>query len=210
MLMRDHGSDGSLILNELGLCQGETRVDVAVVNGELSGYEIKSASDTLERFPHQQELYSQVLDRAWLVSTPTKIEQVKTTLPSWWGLIATGDSEDVVLTVARTASFNPDPDPFSVAQLLWRDETLELLRVAEANSGVASKPREVLWQRLTEEYTSDQLREAVRTALKKRVNWRLGRRRSRGGAKFPVGARFLASLETPIRQRNQRCSDPLD
>ena len=142
-----------------------------MVNGELSGYEIKSASDTLERFPHQQELYSQVLDRAWLVSTPTTIEKVTTTLPSWWGLITTGDSEDVVLTVARTASFNPDLDPFSVAQLLWRDETLELLRVAEADSGVASKPREVLWQRLTEEYTSDQLREAVRTALKKRVNW---------------------------------------
>ena len=208
--MRDHGSDGSLILNELGLCQGETRVDVAVVNGELSGYEIKSASDTLERFPHQQELYSQVLDRAWLVSTPTKIEKVKTTLPPWWGLITTGDSEDVVLTVARTASFNPDLDPLSVAQLLWRDETLDLLRVAEADSGVASKPREVLWQRLTEEYTSDQLREAVRTALKTRVNWRLGRRRSRGGAKSPVGARLLASLETPIGQRNQTRSDPLD
>src|SRR6187402_1509374 len=42
-----HKGSDTRLLEELGLCQGDVRVDVAVVNGELSGYEIKSPSDTL-------------------------------------------------------------------------------------------------------------------------------------------------------------------
>ena len=166
MLKRDHGADGSLILNELGLRQGDTRVDVAVINGELSGYEIKSAADTLERLPHQQELYSQVLDRAWLVSTPERIATLERDLPAWWGLIAATGEPDVSLEVIRLASLNKDPDPVAIAQLLWRDEALGLLSVIGADKGVTSKPRRVLWERLALVYQLDDLRTAVRTALK--------------------------------------------
>ena len=36
------------IIEELAVCDGEARVDVAVANGRLCGYEIKSDADTLE------------------------------------------------------------------------------------------------------------------------------------------------------------------
>jgi len=39
----------TLIVEELGLCQGIARVDLAVVNGSVHRYEIKSESDTLTR-----------------------------------------------------------------------------------------------------------------------------------------------------------------
>jgi hypothetical protein len=44
----------SLVVEELGLNQGDARIDVAVVNGHLHGYEIKSDRDSLRRF-HRQE-----------------------------------------------------------------------------------------------------------------------------------------------------------
>ena len=58
----------TLIVEELGIRQGAARVDVAVVNGSLHGYEIKSARDTLERLPKQSELYSSVFDTITLVT----------------------------------------------------------------------------------------------------------------------------------------------
>jgi hypothetical protein len=47
----DHPS--TLILEELGLKHGAARIDIAVVNGDLHGYELKSDSDTLSRLPRQ-------------------------------------------------------------------------------------------------------------------------------------------------------------
>jgi hypothetical protein len=50
-----------------GLDHGQVFVDVAVINGEIHGYELKSERDTLERLPRQVEVYSAVLGRATLV-----------------------------------------------------------------------------------------------------------------------------------------------
>src|SRR5439155_10222560 len=67
-VLRDHHGDANtLVLDELGLRHGACRVDIAVVNGYLHGYEIKSDSDTLDRLPAQVAVYNLVLDRATLV-----------------------------------------------------------------------------------------------------------------------------------------------
>ena len=51
-----HAGTDTVVLEELGLCQGDVRVDVAAVNGELSAFEIKSPSDTLARWPNQRKV----------------------------------------------------------------------------------------------------------------------------------------------------------
>jgi hypothetical protein len=56
----------TLILQELGVCYGEARVDLAAVNGQLVGFEIKSSSDTLVRLPKRVALYSRVMDEMTL------------------------------------------------------------------------------------------------------------------------------------------------
>jgi hypothetical protein len=53
---------GTLIIEELGVMNGESRIDFAVVNGEFHGYEIKSEMDTLDRLPTQSRLYSMVFE----------------------------------------------------------------------------------------------------------------------------------------------------
>ena len=57
----------TVFIEELGLCRGQVRVDLSVVNGLLHGYEIKSDRDSLRRLSGQVELYGKVFDRATLV-----------------------------------------------------------------------------------------------------------------------------------------------
>jgi hypothetical protein len=57
----------TVLIDELGLCQGSARVDLAVVNGQFHGYEIKSERDSLRRLGAQADLYSRVFDRVTLI-----------------------------------------------------------------------------------------------------------------------------------------------
>lgn len=161
-----HDSE-TCVLDELGLCQGDVRVDVAAVNGELSGFEIKSPSDTLARWPRQCRFYSRVVDRAWLVAPAKTLDKARA--PEWWGQIAVFELDDRLgLRVLRAASINPRPDALSIAKLLWRDEALAVLEHAGRARGVMTKSRKLIWKRLIDCVPLDELRSAVRAALKKR------------------------------------------
>jgi hypothetical protein len=162
-----HDGTDTRVLEELGLCQGDVRVDVAVVNGELTGYEIKSPSDSLRRFPNQCRVYSKVVDRAWLVAPAKTLAAAR--VPEWWGQIAIFELENrLALRVIKDASRNPSPHALSIAKLLWRAEALECLRDAGHARGVMTKSRTVIWKRLIECVALDDLRAAVRAALKRR------------------------------------------
>ncbi|MEZ0577298.1 sce7726 family protein [Nocardioides sp. MH1] len=173
-LLGEHASElaDTLFVDELGLC-GEVRVDVAVVNGSLSGYELKSARDTLRRLPTQVEVYSRVLDYATLVVAENHVDHAKGILPAWWGLIeAKGDVGSVSLVGRRHAAQNPAVDPESLAQLLWRSEALRELETRGLAAGVRSKPRVEIWRRLATELAIEDLRAVVRACLKARQDWR--------------------------------------
>lgn len=162
-----HAGTDTTLLEELGLCQGDVRVDVAAVNGELAGFEIKSPSDTLARWPRQRRFYSRVVDRAWLVASTKTLE--KADVPEWWGQIAVFELDDrLALRVVKPSDVNPKPDPLSIAKLLWRDEALEMLANAGRARGVMTKSRKIIWKRLIECVALDDLRAAVRAALKRR------------------------------------------
>jgi hypothetical protein len=169
-LLKRHLADtglghGTVILDELGLCQGDVRVDVAAVNGELSGFEIKSPADTLARWPKQRRIYSQVVDRAWLVAPEKTLAAAAA--PDWWGLIRIVETPDRLgLRVVREAAFNPSPDAYAIACLLWRDEALAALEQFGLDRGVRTRRRRLIWRRLADQLPLDDLRRAVRSALK--------------------------------------------
>src|SRR5262249_9341390 len=50
LIVEHQGEPDTRFLDELSLC-GLVRVDVAVINGTLAGYELKSDLDTLRRLP---------------------------------------------------------------------------------------------------------------------------------------------------------------
>lgn len=173
-LQEEHDNDpDTLILNELGLCRGDSRVDVAVINGAISGYEIKSERDTLARLPFQADVYSRTLDFVTIVANGHHLERIWEMVPPWWGVFEAVDAgADVDFVVHRRPEENPAVDPSAVVQLLWREEALEVLKERDLAKGLLSKPRQVLWEKLVGSIEAGELKEIVRSRLKARPNWR--------------------------------------
>jgi hypothetical protein len=175
MLIRRYSDDPDThILEELGLRHGAARIDVAVVNGALHGYELKSDSDSLGRLPRQALIYSSVLDRVTLVVGHRLAEEAMNIVPEWWGvqLAKMGPRGGVYFSSVRRARNNPSPQALAVAKLLWRDEALDLLRHLGAAEGFRSKPRAAIYTRLAEVAQLEAIRARVRYQLRSRTGWR--------------------------------------
>ncbi|WP_446724909.1 sce7726 family protein [Nocardioides lacus] len=187
--------EDTLFVEELGLCNA-VRVDVAVVNGDFSGYELKSARDTLTRLPAQVAVYSKVLDYATLVVAENHLKNARRIVRPWWGVEVVRVRQGVVvLEEARIAKPNPGVDKSSLVQLLWKAEALAVLERLELDRGVRSRPRDAVWSRLADSLELDELRFEVRSALKARRGWRDGPERAGRGETLPregTLSRFLA------------------
>ena len=172
-LLAEHQGDADTrIVEEMGIWHGSVRIDMAVINGALSGYELKSERDTLDRLPAQAMLYSQVFDQIYLVAAAKHICHAEAEVPAWWGLIiAHGQRDGVSLELRRQAQQNPSVEAIQVARLLWKDEALALLEVVDAARGVRSASREKVAIRLTETFALPELSAKVRRCLKDRQQW---------------------------------------
>ncbi|MFG1359963.1 sce7726 family protein [Xanthobacter pseudotagetidis] len=171
------GDPDTLMLDELGILNGATRIDIAVINGKMEGFELKSERDTLERLPTQRDLYNKVFDLISIVVAENHREAAQDIVPEWWGLaIASSAPGGVQVTYERQPEANPALDAATVASLLWRDEAVSILERYGAARGVRSKPREALYDRLAMTLDLDTVRAEVRSALKARAGWRVDRR----------------------------------
>jgi len=173
------------IVHELALCQAEARVDVAAVNGRLVGWEIKTRADTLTRLPRQQDVYSRVFDRVWLVADDRHIEPALAMIPSWWGVMRIRDQAGACrLTLVRPSRLNRSVDVHSLVRLLWRAEALAELEALGLATGLGRSPRRVVWERLAyavpKHISRARLQERVLERLIDRDGWRVDRRRTSG------------------------------
>jgi hypothetical protein len=161
---------GTVVVEELGLCRHEARVDVLVINGRLHGYEIKSDRDGLRRLAEQARVYSRVLDHATLVIGTAKLTQAVHLIPDWWGVLTYFHSRrDINLKLWRRGRLNSSRCIRSLVELLWLDDALSLLEARGGARGYLSKPRFVVWDRICELYSLDEVAEAVRTRIKART-----------------------------------------
>jgi hypothetical protein len=162
----------TLVVQEMGLCAHKARVDVAVINGALSGFEIKSASDTLARLAGQEAIYTGVLDFVTLVAAPRHLMLAARFLPTAWGLVRANERDGrVELAEERAPSRHTDVDPALLARMLWRDELADELRIRRMWTGLSSKPLIDLWERAAE-IPVEELRATVRRRVKQRGDWR--------------------------------------
>ncbi len=163
----------ALVVEEFGLLQGANRIDVAVIDDSLHGYEIKSDLDTFGRLKKQITAYGRVLDWVVLVTTRKHVKAAVLWIPEWWGVTcAEADGLDVRLTEVRPGQRNPAPEPGAIVQLLWRNEALSLLEDLSLAKGVRGKPRKVLWDRLAGSIPPSTLARHVRKALRSRSDWK--------------------------------------
>ena len=172
-LRQQHQGLPTLYRRELGICVGAARIDVAAVNGAITGCEVKSGSDGLGRLDRQVAHYGQVVDLAVLVVERAHPDRVAEMVPSWWGVwhAAEDGPQAVHLEVIRHPTTNGHVEPFAVAQLLWRDEALDVLRARQLHRGRSSLTRWQLWRCLADEMPLDELQLEVRSRLRARQDW---------------------------------------
>ncbi|MCZ7642733.1 MAG: sce7726 family protein [Pseudorhodoplanes sp.] len=164
----------TLVIDELGLAHAKSRVDVAVINGCIHGYEIKSSRDTLDRLSIQIDIYRQTLQKVTIVAAPRHVAGVLSHTPEWCGVIEAhqGPRGGIRFNAVRAARTNPDIDPVMMAHLLWRDEVIELLGRAGYTPKDLRRPRRQLYELLCEAMTLREITSSIRAFMVQRQTWR--------------------------------------
>lgn len=175
-LARMRAQPNTLIVEELGLVNAKARVDIAVLNGCLHGFEIKSGRDTLDRLPEQLAIYCGSLEKLTIVCADRHLKQVRKMAPRWAGLVEAtrGPRGGIHFDVVRRAGRNPHASPSLIAHLLWRAEAAEVLARMNETGATLRRPRAALYTRLGELMTTGELTAVAREFMLKRQDWRSG------------------------------------
>ncbi len=173
MLRKYHDDIGTRVIDEMGINHGTVRVDIAVANGILQGYEIKGEYDNLNRLPSQAEAYSKLFDKVTLVTCEKHLGESLRIVPDWWSVVTAsmGERGAIHFSTYRKGYKNKGLDVYVLARLLWKDEALEILE-SIGLKGLRSKNRDDLYQELATRYKPTELRNHVCTAIKKRQFWK--------------------------------------
>lgn len=175
LLQKYYQDPNSRIVDEMNVCHGDARVDIAVINGSLHGFEIKSQLDTLSRLPGQIHMYSKIFDYLTIVSGPKHIAEILAICPDWCGVIVANykkNNSGLKLKKIRPSKRNQMLDKYSLAQLLWKSEVIQCLTELGITRGISNKSKALLWQMLSSTVDQKTLSIIVRQKLKTRANWR--------------------------------------
>jgi hypothetical protein len=175
LLLRHHSNPDSLVVDELDVLYGMSRIDVAVIGSKFIGYEIKSDGDTFRRLPWQIEAYGRVFDKVTLVTTEKHVAKAKLELPPWWGItVATGNGACTGFRSLRRPKLNYDRDVCAIAAMLWKPELIGLLREDPRGSGANfGMCKEKLVCECGKLFVADEMRDMVSAVLRHRPDWRM-------------------------------------
>jgi hypothetical protein len=135
------------VLQELHVHDGKAIADVVTLHSEAHCYEIKGATDRIERITAQGVYYNAAFRRITLVTTECNLRRALRLAPGFWGImVAMADGEAVRFRHVRAARLNPNFEKQSAAMTLWKSEMLELVSVP----GAERKPRRLLAQLIAE------------------------------------------------------------
>ncbi|MDJ1494516.1 sce7726 family protein [Cytophagaceae bacterium DM2B3-1] len=174
-LKKSKDTSETRILKELHFCNGESIADLAVINGELTAFEIKSDADSLVRLPNQIKNYNKVFDYITIVTGETHLKKVSSLVPDFWGIWLIKIQDGILVSeIVRKQNKNHEINAFALAQFLWKDEILDLLKKRNLHKGMQAKRKWLLWKFLVENFTLDELSLEVKNYLIKRANWKGG------------------------------------
>jgi hypothetical protein len=176
----------SKVVNELGVGNMDAIIDMAVINGSLHGFEIKSEYDTLNRLPRQLSAYCKTFDYLTIISAKKHLPHLLNLLPNWCGIIIVGNK----LKEYRKPKKNIDTDNYSVAQLLWKNEAIEILNECGIHKGIKYKTKQVLWSLLANSLDKGTLSLKVREKIKIRANWKFEPQLSQNDDYFQLSSKL--------------------
>jgi len=114
-----------LIVEELGVHNGNVIADVVAIYDSLHGFEIKGESDSVSRINKQSPYYNLSFPKLTLVTTHNHLDWVQKNLPEFWGiLVAINTSDGLSFRYKRPAKYNPHFSKEIALLMLWKEELL--------------------------------------------------------------------------------------
>lgn len=169
-LKKYHQSTNALILEEVGVLQGNSIVDLAVFSPVFNqAFEIKSAEDKLDRLPKQLKDYIQVFDYTTVITQPSHLEAVKRIVPAFVGILVVYNDWDMEYVQKPTAS--PVVNKKKLIKVLWRDEVYEYLK-SKGIKGHSGSSNAKIKKIACDNSTDQEIRQLVFTTLKNRTDWK--------------------------------------
>lgn len=145
--LMNQASQPKAIIEELRVHNGNAIADIVALYNEAHCYEIKGASDKIERILVQGPYYNSAFRKITLVTTRNHIKKAFDIVPSCWGIIlATYSNGNINLSYERGAKINPNFDKQLALLTLWKSEMLRLLEKNKHHR----KPRDFLAQLISQ------------------------------------------------------------
>lgn len=166
-------SIGVRVINELEICSGKSRADMAIISDQFIGVEIKGPKDRLDRLPKQIEHYSKCFDQVILVVDESLSVDAAVLIPQWWGIVQVSNRDgNNSFKFVRRPIQNQFVDVGMILALLWRPEieTLFLQEIGSPPPYRASKRR--MREILLDNQSHIELKNAGIEILRNRVEWR--------------------------------------
>ncbi|MDH5548199.1 MAG: sce7726 family protein [Gammaproteobacteria bacterium] len=174
-LISYHNCPKTLVIDELGVSHGQHRIDIAVLNGCIHGYEIKSSKDNLSRLYDQLTAYSKCFEKLSFIVAPNHIDEVLSLAPEWCGVILAekGARGGIYFSSLRRAKKNPDIEIQAMAHFLWKKETINLLKFLGVEERKIKGARQNLYEALPGLITPSELSVWIKKQFMQREDWRV-------------------------------------
>ncbi|UVN46216.1 sce7726 family protein [Pseudomonas mosselii] len=128
--------DDAVIINEMVVANWSRRADIAVANGRLYGFEIKSQFDSLKRLPGQLESFQEHFDKVVVVAAPKFISSIERDYPESIGILEVSlSSGRPRLRQVRAGRIKEVKDIARLTSLITKSELERFLRVSGASNG---------------------------------------------------------------------------
>lgn len=161
------------VIEELVICDGAARVDVALANGQLHAFEIKSDHDSLHRLPKQIKYYDKTFDKCTIIIGEKFLDVIHEEVPEHWGIEFAYRNKfgNVTIKRVRSSKRNHKVKATNLLDLIWGDEIKSYLKKNKIR-GYSNKNKSGL-KKLTINYIPLQdIRHFTRETLKTRTGWR--------------------------------------
>ncbi|KTB95723.1 MULTISPECIES: sce7726 family protein [Pseudomonas] len=155
-------------LEEVEINGGEIRADLVQVM-DMHCYEIKSASDSLNRLIGQGSRYARAFDQVTLVTAECHLKKAMPMLPPWWGVMVVPNESGMGFKQVRKAKANTRHKPDVLVTLIKREEGLQILEELGITRGFKSKSLYVIQAKVAELLPLKDLKERVRKCLIERA-----------------------------------------
>ncbi|EPZ0267921.1 ABC transporter [Serratia marcescens] len=159
--------DDATIINEMVVANWSRRADLAVANGHLQAFEIKSDFDSLKRLDGQLEIFTSRFEKVTVVCAPKFTYEVKKKVTPEVGVIEyLHDSKGVRFKIVQRGRTSPIANKKIYISFLLKKELQSLL--VESNIKYFSESGRGVLEKIAENISLSKIRLFVLNAIKKR------------------------------------------